>query len=203
MTFQTILSLLPLSVLLGPVVSFAEAQKGVCSVAFIAGATMEKDFEGNGTSRVCRVTYRQERNLPVMDLDVEFNWADISTAHEKRDQRMREHFLTAGRETIRGTARGIPLPALDAAGPASPLAIPFSMVMGGVTNQLTGLVTNRMVRLDDLHTFDMELAISQEKFGYEPITLLAFMSVRDEVAARVGFKLPVEPAVPVAAPPDR
>ncbi|MFO1520527.1 MAG: hypothetical protein U1G05_00485 [Kiritimatiellia bacterium] len=138
-----------------------------------------------------------------MDLDVEFHWADISTAHEKCDQRMREHFLIAGRETIRGTARGIPLPSLESAGPSSPLAVPISLVMGGVTNQLTGLVTNRMVRLDDQHTFDVDLAISQEKFGYEPITLLAFMSVRDEVAARVNFKLPVEPGVPVAAPPDR
>ncbi|MFO1490811.1 MAG: YceI family protein [Kiritimatiellia bacterium] len=175
----------------------------MCNVTFIAGATMEKDFEGKATSRVCRVTYREERNLPVMDLDIEFNWADISTAHEKRDQRMREHFLIAGRETIRGTARGISLPSLDAASPASPLAIPISMVMGGVTNQLTGLVTNRMIQTDDLQTFDVEFTISQEKFGYEPITLLAFMSVRDEVAARVNFKLPAAPEVPGAPPPDR
>ncbi|MFO1530491.1 MAG: hypothetical protein U1F77_12355 [Kiritimatiellia bacterium] len=137
-----------------------------------------------------------------MDLDIEFNWADISTAHEKRDQRMREHFLIAGRRAIRSTARHLSS-LLDAASPASPLAIPISMVMGGVTNQLTGLVTNRMIQTDDLQTFDVEFTISQEKFGYEPITLLAFMSVRDEVAARVNFKLPKRHKESRSAPPCR
>ena len=163
---------------------------------------MEKDFTGKATSRVCRVTYRIEDSVPMLDLDVEFAWTDVSTAHDKRDQRMRDHFGKSGFPTIRGSARGMPLPALRNAGPDQPVTIPITLVLGGVSNQVHGLVTNQMSRVGELDLLDVAFNVSQEKFGFEPITLLGFMSVRDEVAVQARFSLPPDPGAP-PPPADR
>ena len=161
---------------------------------------MEKDFTGKATSRVCRVSYRTEDSARVIDLDVEFNWADVSTAHEKRDQRMREHFQKSGFDVIRGNARSVSMPMLTTAGSERPVTIPISMVMGGMTNQVHGLVTTPLQLTGEGNLLEMELKVSQAKFGYDPITLLGFMSVRDEVIAQVRFRMPPDPDSPNPIP---
>lgn len=163
---------------------------------------MEKDFAGKATSRVCRVSYRNEAAVRVIDLDVEFDWDDVSTEHDRRDQRMREHFQRDGFERILGTARGVPVSMLNGAGPDHPVTIPISMTIGGVTNQVHGLVTLPMTMTDGWMGLDVELKVSQEKFDYDPITLLGFMSVRDEVVVQARFNLPPDP-VPATPVPER
>ena len=201
MTFRPYIIISGLLLLLCHFVSRAtEPLKGDCSAIFVAGATMEKDFTGKATSRVCRVSYRAEETIRVMDIDVEFHWSDLTTEHEKRDTRMRNHFLKGGFEFIRGAARGISLPTLANAGPERPVTIPITMEMGGVTNQVHGLVTAPMVMADGRMRLDVELKISQEKFGYDAITLLGFMSVRDEVVVQARFILPPDAEAPAANP---
>lgn len=174
--------------------------KGDCSAIFVVGATMEKDFTGKATSRVCRVSYRTEETVRVMDVEVEFHWVDLTTEHEKRDKRMRSHFMEGGFEVIRGAARGISLPTLANTGPERPATIPITMEMGGVTNQVHGMVTTPMEIADGRTRLDVGLKISQEKFGYDAITLLGFMSVRDEVVVQARFLLPPDPATPAEKP---
>ena len=200
MTIRPYLFLAVLHALLWPSISRStEALKGGCSAIFVAGATMGKDFTGKATSRVCRVTYRAEESVRVMDLEVAFHWMDLSTENEKRDQRMRDQ---GGLDSIHGTARSVSMLALINAGDERPMTIPITMAMGGVTNQVHGLVTKPLVSSDGQSTLEVDLRISQEKFGYDPITLLGFISVRDEVVVTARFNLPADPEgqVPIPEP---